>query len=136
MSKVLLKMTLRMPGGKSESHTQSLLPRSLQLTSEYNLSKVAKPASAPSALGRSTDDPAEDPRQIAKWILGSSDPADVHVETRWTSLLADEDKLTKTMYLKGRITTGLQALSEVLPKWTLNDFVVVHRRSEKGVWKG
>ena len=38
--------------------------------------------------------------------------------------------------MKGRIFTGLQVMSEVLPRWTLKDFVVVHRRTEKGVWKG
>ena len=108
------------------------------LTSEYNSSKVAEPAKAPAGKAGSSKHDEDESKSMAKWILGSSDPADVHVETKWTSLLADQDNLTKVMYLKGRISTGLQAMSEVLPKWTLKDFVVVHRRAEKGlgVWKG
>ena len=134
MEKVLLKLTLKASGGKPQSVTQAVLPRNLKLTSDYNLSKVGEPASSP---GSSKDDlAADDPNQATKWLLGSSDPADVRVETKWTSLLADEDNLTKNMYLRGRIATGLQALSEVLPKWTLKDFVVVHRRNQKGLWKG
>ena len=36
------------------------------------------------------------------------------------------------MTLKGRIFAGLHAMSEVLPKWTLKDFVVVQRRGSHG----
>ena len=98
MEKVLLKLTLKASGGKPQSVTQTVLPRNLKLTSEYNLSKAGELASA--ARG-STEEPAsEDPKHVAKWILGDSDPADVHVETKWTSLLADADDLTKSMYLR------------------------------------
>ena len=106
------------------------------LTNDYNSSKVAEPAKTPAGKGGSSKHDDDDAKSIAKWILGSSAPTDVHVETKWTSLVADQDKLTKIASLKGRIFAGLQVMYEVLPKWTLKDFVVVHRRGDKGVWKG
>ena len=39
------------------------------------------------------------------------------------------------MYLKSRIGVGLQALYQSLPKFSDKDFLVVHRKSEKGLWK-
>ena len=46
--------------------------------------------------------------------------------------MADQDKLCKVMALKGRIFAGLHIMSQVLPKWTLKDFVVVQRRGSQG----
>ena len=134
MTKVLLKMNLKMPDGKRQDQVQPVNPRNLMLTSEYNSSKVADPGKAPAA-GKAKHD-EDEAKGISKWILGSSAPADVHVEAKWTSLVADQDELCKLMALKGRIYTSLQVMSEVLPRWTLKDFVVAHRRSDKGVWKG
>ena len=126
-----------MPDGKRHDQTQPVNPKNLMLTTDTQSSKVADPAKAPAAgKGGSSKTDEDDSQGIAKWILGSSAPTDVHVETKWTSLVADQDKLCKAVALKGRIFTGLQVMSEVLPKWTLKDFVVVHRRTEKGVWKG
>ena len=102
------------------------------LTSEYNSSKVAEPAKAPAGKGGPSKHDEDESKSIAKWILGSSAPTDVHVETQWTSLVADQDKLCKVMALKARIFAGLHAMSEVLPKWTLTDLVVVQRRDSHG----
>ena len=88
MTKVLLKLSLRMPDGKRETHTQQANVHNLMLTTEYNYSKVAEPAKkAPAGkkAGSSKDD-EEDAKGIPKWILGSDDPANVHVEAKWTSL--------------------------------------------------
>ena len=137
MTKVLLKLNLKMPDGKRQDQTQPVNPKNLMLTTEYTSSKVADPAKAPAAgKGGPSKHDEDESKSIAKWILGSSAPTDVHVETKWTSLVADQDELCKVQALKGRVFTGLQVMSEVLPKWTLKDFVVVHRRTEKGVWKG
>ena len=106
------------------------------LTSEYKSSKVAEPAKTPAAKAGSSKRDEDDSKNIAKWILGSSDPSDVHVETQWTSLVADQDKLCKVMALKGRIFAGLHIMSEVLPKWALKDFVVVQRRGSHGGLEG
>ena len=46
-----------------------------------------------------------------------SPPENVHLEKKWTSLQADGDNLTKVMFLKGRISTSLEALTEALPKF-------------------
>merc|ERR1712102_26882 len=39
------------------------------------------------------------------------------------------------MYLRGRISVSLQALGDSLPTYNNNDFVVVARKNEKGLWK-
>ena len=67
--------------------------------------------------------------------MGDSASADVKVESQWQSLQADADLPTRVQHLKARIFTGLEALSEVLPKYSEDDFVVVHRKNPKGVWK-
>ena len=121
-----------------EDHTQAVLPRNLQLASEYESSKaieVPEPEPASKKAGSSKD--PDNTSQVQKWLLSpNEDPANVYMESKWTSLLADGDKLLQTMYLKSRIFTGLHAMAETLPKWTLKDFVVLSRKSEKGGWKG
>ena len=80
MLKAVLKMTLKISGGKPQAITQAVYPRNLKLTSDYNLSKAGADVSAPRG---STEEPAaSESKQVTKWILGSSDPADVHVETK------------------------------------------------------
>ena len=129
-AKVVLKVDLKLPGAKkAETFSKGVSPENLQLTSTYDPAPADKPE--PSA----SKGPAEDDSQVPKWLLGSSGPADVAIEDKWTSLLADDDSLMKTMYLRGRIATGLHALTEVLPKWTLKDLLVVNRRNDQGVWQ-
>ena len=95
---------MKAPGGKSQTITQAVTQRSLKLTSEYNLGKVSEEAPASAASGsKDTKEPADDDKKVPKWLLGDSEPADVHVETKWQSLISDEDNLTKIMYLRGRI---------------------------------
>ena len=43
MTKVLLKVNLKMPDGKRQDWTQPVNPKNLMLTSEYSSSKVAEP---------------------------------------------------------------------------------------------
>ena len=40
--RVLLKLSLKMPGGTCEERTQAVLPKNLQLTSEYQASKASE----------------------------------------------------------------------------------------------
>ena len=135
MQQVLLKVNLNI-GGKSQSHTQGVYPRNLKLTSEYLLTKAGEAASSSGpAAGGKKEEPVDDVQKSLKWIVGSSSPADVKVESKWKTLQADDDTLTKNMYLRGRISTGLQALSESLPKYSDKDFILAHRKNEKGIWK-
>ena len=67
--------------------------------------------------------------------MGDSDPADVKIEDKWKSLLAEGDDLCKTMHLRGLIATGLQALPELMPKYSEKDFFLVNRKTDKGLWK-
>ena len=39
------------------------------------------------------------------------------------------------MYLRGRIAVGLEAIYEALPIYGGEDFLLVHRKSDKGLWK-
>ena len=50
-------------------------------------------------------------------------------------LMADHDKLVKLMYLKGRIAVSMQALYDSLPTYNSNDFVVVARKNDRGLWR-
>ena len=49
--------------------------------------------------------------------------------------MADQDKNLMLMYLRSRIGVSLQALHDSLPTYKDSDFVVVARKSEKGIWK-
>ena len=133
MRQVLLSVTLTVPGGKPQTYQQAVYTRNLKLSSDYMLSKAGEEAAVSEDRG-AKEEPAEDGKK-PKWLVGSSDPADIIVENKWSALLADADVLTQTMYLRGRIATGLQALSEVLPKFSDKDFVVVQRKNIRGLWK-
>ena len=102
------------------------------LTSDYLLTKAGTPAS-------SSTDPVPDVREDGpaafKWLVGASAPGDVKVESKWKVLQCDNDILTKNMFLRGRIASGLQALLESLPKFSEKDFVVAHRKNDKGIFK-
>ena len=68
-----------------------------------------------------------------QWALLDSPPENVQVEKKWTSLQADGDTLTKVMFLKGRISTSLEALTEALPKFAEKDLVIVQRKATRPV---
>ena len=123
---VLLKVILDLPSGPKQSITNSVFPRNLKLTSEYLKEKAAS----------SDTGPKEDTKAgCPSWALESSNATDVKVEPTFRSLVADCDKNAKLMHLKARIGMSLEALTEALPMFTDKDLVVVHRRSEKGLWK-
>ena len=111
-----------------------MFPRNLKLSSEYKLIKVGEVASS---SGEKQEEPDQKNGHLKgfQWVLCSSDPANVKVESSWKSLQADGDVLTKSMYLKGRIATGMQALLEALPHYSDKDLVVVHRKTDKGIWR-
>jgi hypothetical protein len=50
-------------------------------------------------------------------------------------LLADSDINIKLMYLRSRIGVTMEALAESLHSYSENDFLVVHRKGNKGLWK-
>ena len=134
MRTVLLKVDLTI-AGKQQTHTQAVYPKNLKLTSNYLLTKAGELGLSDPSSSKDDVDSAESLHKNLKWVVVSSAPGDVKVQDKWKSLQADEDSLAKSMYLKGRISTGLQALSEVMPKYTEKDFVVVHRKNDKGLWK-
>ena len=52
------------------------------------------------------------------------------------NLHADSDNNMKLMYLKSRIGVTMEALAESLPCYSRKDFLVVHRKNNKGIWQG
>ena len=78
---------------------------------------------------------SEEHNKDLKHVVGDSGRADVKVEDKWKSLLADGDDLNKCLWLRGSIATGLKALFEIMPKYSEKDFIMVNRKTDKGLWK-
>ena len=133
MRTVLLKVDITI-SGKQQTHTQAVTIRNLNLTSDYLLARAGE-AVGPSSSSTQEASSSGEPHKDKKHVVGDSDPANVKVEDKWKSLLADADDLCKTMYLRGSIAVGLQALSEVMPKYSEKDFILVNRKNDKGLWK-
>ena len=108
-------------------------PRNLKLTSEFNLQQAA--SKEPESEASSSDKgPAKHPH-VPDHIKGDSKDSWVVVLKSFKELISDQDKNVKLMYLKSRIGVSLQALCDSLPTYNNNDFVVVARKNEKGLWK-
>ena len=130
---VLLKVILDLPSGPKQAITKEAYPRNLKLTSEYELGTSGPQEASSSSKGKAPD--KEDSRLCPQWAQGSSDPSSVKSEPHFKNLMSDSDNLSLVWYLKSRIGVGMQALSESLPKFSDKDFLVVHRKSDKGLWK-
>ena len=125
---VLLTVVLDVPDGEQKEITNSICPLRLKLTSEYLLEQSAgqgEPASASGIQAKPT---------VPDWALLNSDPASVKVISSYKGLLADQDKNAKLFQLKGRVAVSLQALAEVLPRYSDKDFHLVARQNDKGIW--
>ena len=136
---VLLKVVLKIKQHDQE-HTQVVTPRNLKLTSDYLLTKAGSGHAEPKTLA--APDPSDAPspmsdkhKALLPKLLMDSAPANIQVEDKWKNLLADGDELSKMMYLRGRIATGLQSLLDLMPKYSEKDLLVVNRKTEKGIWK-
>ena len=133
---VLFKVSLQVDG-KSKEITRTCFAHNLQLTSDYVLGK------GPAAPGEGANPEDEEEKEGEsntfskkfKWALGGSASKDVKVDTKLKALSSDNDHLIRNLCVRSRISLGLQALYETLPKYTGDDFVLVHRKGEKGVWK-
>ena len=141
MRTVLLKVNLNVMG-KKKDYTQGVYPRNLKLTSEYLLDKAGGSADSGEPGGdkkkKAEEDEGSSGPDKFKWCIGSSAPADVQVVDKWAKdLVADADDLSKNMWIRGRISVGMQAMYDVLPKYKDSDFLVVHRRNQdlKGQWQ-
>ena len=97
---------------------QSCYPRNLQLTTEYHLSKAGASGSATEPSQDQSEEPGAGSGKKGQWALLDSPPENVQLEKKWTSLQADGDNLTKAMFLNGRMSTSLEALTEALPNFT------------------
>ena len=133
MRTVLLKVDITI-SGKQQTHTQAVTIRNLKLTSDYLLARAGEVV-GPSSSSTQEASSSGEAHKNKEHIVGDSDPADVKVEDKWKSLLADGDDLCKTMYLRGSIAVGLQALSELMPKYSGKDFILVNLKNDKGLWK-
>ena len=126
-------MVLDLPDGAHREIVEKAYPRNLQLTSE---NKIEKASSSGAPEHDDSQGSAAKKDALPQWMVGSSDPSCVKKEPLWSkSLLSDADSLTRIWYLKSRIGVGMEALSESLPSYCEKDLVVVHRKSDKGVWR-
>ena len=130
-SLVLLKVIIDLPTGKSQAITNQIYPRNLKLTNEVLLERASTQVDTPGCPRTSPKQHA--PNQCPDWVPGSSDPQSVKQQEPFP--LEALDKNTKLMYLRGRIAVGLEAIYETLPCYDAEDFLLVHRKNEKGVWK-
>ena len=133
---VLLKVVMNLPSGPKQSITKEAHTRNLKLTSEYKESKGGPAGTGGeehTASGASSS--AKDPCKCPDWALGKSEPSSVKKEPSFKSLQADSDSNLKLMYLRSRIGVSMQALAESLPSYGDQDFLVVHRKNDKGIWK-
>ena len=126
---VLLTVVLDVPDGNKKEFTKEIYPRNLKLTSEYLLEKGAEQGEPASSAGNQAEPTVPD------WALLNSDPASVKVISSYKGLQADQDKNAKLFHLKGRVAVSMQALAEVLPKYCDNDFKLVARQNDKGIWR-
>ena len=129
---VLLKVKMDVPDGKNKKITKEAYPRNLKLTSEYNLQQAA--SKEPESEASSGQGPAKRPR-IPDHIKGDSQDSSVVALKSFKEFLSDQDKNLRLMYLRSRIGVSLQALCDSLPTYNNNDFVVVARKNDRGLWK-
>ena len=132
---VLLKVILDLPGAPNSEVVHSAYPRNLQLSKDYNKASGSSGAQEDDKEENEATADGKRTSEAPKWLVGNSDPAGVKKENSWKSLLSDSDTLTRTWYLRSRIGSGMQALSESLPTWSDKDLVVAHRRNENGIWR-
>ena len=117
--------------GKKQVVIKETYPRNLKLTSEYNLEQAAKEPESEASSGKG---PAKPPR-VPDHIKGDSKDSSVVALKSFKEFMSDQDKNVRLMYLRSRIGVSLQALCDSLPTYNNNDFVVVARKNEKGLWK-
>ena len=129
---VLLKVVIDLPDGKKQVVTKETFPRNLKLTSEHNLQQAA--SKEPESEASSGKGPAKPPR-VPDHIKGDSKDSSVVALKSFKEFMSDQDKNVMLMYLRSRIGVSLQALCDSLPTYLNNDFVVVARKNEKGLWK-
>ena len=75
------------------------------------------------------------PPRVPDHIKGDSKDSSVVALKSFKEFMSDQDKNVRLMYLRSRIGVSLQALCDSLPTYNNNDFVVVARKNEKGLWK-
>ena len=109
-------------------------PRNLKLTNDHKLQQAG--SKEPESEASAGKGPAKHPR-VPDHIKGSvkGDDSSVVALKSFKELMSDQDKNVRLMYLRSRIGVSLEALCDSLPTYNNNDFVVVARKNEKGLWK-
>ena len=133
---VLLTVSMDEPSCAKQSITKETYTRNLKLTREYQDIKGAhvdlgeEQHTSPRASTFAKSHPCE----CLEWALGESYA--LSVKPSFKTLQADCDINIKLMYLGSRIGVTRGALSESLPSYSGKDFLVVHRKNNKGLLEG
>ena len=131
--KVLVTVNLNIPGLGAKDVTHEVTVRNLQLTSDFKKAKQAPESKDDGQKAEGSSGSAG--KSCPSWLLGDSDQSSVKTEAGWPKLLSDFEDLNKNFWLKSRVGTVLEALSESLPTYSEKDLVVCHRMNDKGIWK-
>jgi hypothetical protein len=128
---VLMKVEMDLPSGPRQVIHQAST-RNLKLTIEREAEDLAS-----SAAGPGSEPGKGDEALCPSWALEGGEPGgEVKREPAFKDLVADHEKAIKVLYLRARIVLSLQALYESMPTYGDKDLVVVHRKTDKGVWRG
>jgi hypothetical protein len=134
---VLLTVITDRPSGANQSITKETYTKNLKLTKEYQESKGghADPGKEQHSRSRAPSSAKADPCECLECALGESDASSVKTEPSFKTLHADCDMNIKLMYIRSRIGVTMEALAESLPSYSGKDFLVVHKKNNKGLWK-
>ena len=136
--KVLLKVSLEVSKGRHQEVTRPVFPRNLQLSNDYKLTEAGKSVEAASSSGpsgTSKESKKSKKPDVPQFLLQTSESSQVKEEKGWQKLLADEDILNRSFWLKSRVGLMLQGLQESLPTYTDKDLIICHRQNKMGLWK-
>jgi len=125
--------------GKNLPAIRACNPSNLTRASDWvflNPKAVAAAAKAAAAAGPQPElATGKKDKKAPSWALQASLPEDVKIESGWSKdLLSDANDLLKIKFLEGRVSVGLEQLSQALPAYNDKDLSVVLRKNDKGVW--
>ena len=102
------------------------------MTSDYLLAKAGQQSEGSKTK---TEAPSSSSGPNIPVWLRDEKAGQVTIETHWPKLLANQDDLNKSFWLKSRVGVCLQTLADELPSYTNADLVIVHRVNDKGISK-
>ena len=92
------------------------------MASEHLLEKAGAAGAASAAKATTEKTAGGTKKGPPAWCLKDSPAESVRLESKWSSVLADQDNLNQVFWLRSRIGMSLEALSEHMPEYTEKAF--------------